>query len=321
MKSNSSAVKLVNLLLEHQDGLHKQTIIRKLALGSESSFYRALRSARALGNNQIECSNDFYRIVTNDETDELTAMIPQDDELIALLTIQHIISGMTSKALTDIFHPLQKKLDKILKIVVKQPLKWADKVKILDIHYRKIPEGIFLKVIDAISREYVLKFDYTDSIGKVTLRTVSPQHLVRYKDNWYLDAWCHKNNALRIFSLDNISGLRHANCSYFQPDDKLIHEIYAASYGIFSGTPTAVAKIRLTGVAARYVQREMWHPEQKLTICGDKTVELEIPYSKPHELIREVLSWGEEAEVLEPKSLRKEIATRINELMKKYEKS
>ena len=35
-------------------------------------------------------------------------------------------------------------------------------------------------------------------------REVSPQRLVHYRDNWYLDAWCHKRQALRTFGLDAI---------------------------------------------------------------------------------------------------------------------
>jgi len=39
---------------------------------------------------------------------------------------------------------------------------------------------------------------------KTGQRTLSPQHLTHYRDNWYLDAWCHTKKALRTFLLDNI---------------------------------------------------------------------------------------------------------------------
>ena len=35
-------------------------------------------------------------------------------------------------------------------------------------------------------------------------RTVSPQRLTHYRDNWYLDAWDHEREALRSFALDRI---------------------------------------------------------------------------------------------------------------------
>jgi predicted DNA-binding transcriptional regulator YafY len=319
MKSKDLANKLIDLLREHPDGLHKNIIMRHLVIGSSPTFYRALSTIRALGNYKIRCSKCIYSIITEDGADEdAIKILPDDDELIALLTIQHIIAGMTSKTLTDVFSPLQKRLDKYLKIIVKHPAEWADKIKILDIHYRKIPPGIFVRLTEAIAREYVIKFCYTSSFGKETLRVVSPQQLVRYKDNWYLDAWCHENNALRIFSLDNIRDMKHANKQYFRPEEGTIHEIYATSYGIFSGKPMAIAKIRLTGLAARYAKREIWHPEQVLTDNKDGSVEIDLPYSKPHELLREILSWGNEAEILEPVSLREEINGKIRKMSHIY---
>lgn len=319
MKSKDLAIKLIDLLIEHPEGLHKNTIMRHLIVGSDATFYRALKTTRALGNYQIDCSNDIYSVISKNETDENVATnLPDDDELIALLTIQHIIAGMISKTLADVFLPVQKRLDKILKILVKHPAKWADRIKILDIHFRKIPTGIFVKLTESIAREYVIKFCYTSSLGKETLRIVSPQQLVRYKDNWYLDAWCHEFKALRIFSLDNIRDMKHANLQYFRPEAETIHEIYATSYGIFSGKPSAVAKIRLIGMAARYAKRESWHPEQILTNNEDGSIELELPYSKPHELLREILSWGNEAVVLSPDSLREEIITKVGEMSNTY---
>jgi proteasome accessory factor C len=319
MISKDRAEKLIDLLLKNPDGVHKNIIIRRLVFGSETTFYRTLRAARAIGNYQIECSNDIYIIISQNRTEEDTlAILPDDEELIALLTIQHIIAGMTSKALSDVFSPLQKRLDKILKFLVKQPEKWSDRIKILDIHYRKIPTGIFVRLTEAITRERVVKFSYTDSTGKKTIRLVSPQQLVRYKDNWYLDGWCHENEALRIFSLDNILDLKHANRLYFRPENRTLHEIYATSYGIFSGKPTSVAKIRLTGMAARYAQREIWHPEQICTLNEDSSVELEIPFNKSHELLREILSWGNEAEVLAPVWLREEIISKVGEMKNRY---
>jgi predicted DNA-binding transcriptional regulator YafY len=38
-----------------------------------------------------------------------------------------------------------------------------------------------------------------------TEREVSPQRLVHYRDNWYLDAWCHLREDVRSFSIDAIA--------------------------------------------------------------------------------------------------------------------
>ena len=51
------------------------------------------------------------------------------------------------------------------------------------------------------------------------MRTVSPQRLAHYRDNWYLDAWCHDRDALRIFALDQMRELRIASGQTRDVDD------------------------------------------------------------------------------------------------------
>lgn len=319
MNNRDSAVALVKLLTDYPDGLSRAVISRKLHLSSESSFFRILKKARLIGNVNIDIENGFYKI-TNAETinDPVETILPTDDELIALLTMQRIVSAMTSPFLSDAFKPLGKKCDAILKFKVRDPHLWADRIKILDIHYRCISEGTFGALVNALARKYAVRFLYTNTEGVAKERTVSPQHLVRYRDNWYCDAWCHEKKALRTFSLDSIEQIKHVNESWCALSEDTCREILATSYGIFSGTPRAHACIRLAGKAARYAQREVWHPYQKIVRVNDDTIEIEIPYSQPHELIREILSWGDEAEVIAPAELRNEVIERIRKMRLNY---
>jgi predicted DNA-binding transcriptional regulator YafY len=319
MNNRDSAVALVKLLTDYPDGLSKNVITRKLHISSVSSFYRVLRNARLLGTVRIETGNGLYKIINADMIDDpVETILPTDDELIALLTMQRIVAAMTSPFLNDAFRPLGKKCDAILKLKVRDPHQWADRIKILDIHYRCITEGTFGALVNALARKYAVRFLYTNAEGSTKERTVSPQHLVRYRDNWYLDAFCHEKQALRTFSLDLIENIKHVNEPWYGQNEDTCREILATSYGIFSGTPKAAARIRLCGKAARYAQREVWHPHQKIVHVNDATIEIEIPYSQPHELIREILSWGDDAEVVSPEELRNEIMERIRKMGLNY---
>ena len=54
-----------------------------------------------------------------------------------------------------------------------------------------------------------LAFEYrARSTDQHTRRTVSPQRLTHYRDNWYLDAWDHEREALRSFAVDRIGNAR-----------------------------------------------------------------------------------------------------------------
>ena len=100
---------------------------------------------------------------------------------------------------------------------------------------------------------------------------------------------------------------------------KQTYEFYADSYGIFSGKANKKAVIRFTGFAAMIVSKETWHPRQKCEFDSDKKeCTITIPYNNGIELIRDVLRWGEHAEILEPAELRKEILTRLKQTTEKY---
>lgn len=319
MALKENVVELIKLLNEHPDGICRHVLMQKLHIASESTFFRVIGKARSIGRVPIECDGNKYKIINAETVDDpITHVLPTDEELITLLTMQRIITSMTNPSLRDAFEPLKNRCDAILKLKVKSPDSWAERIKILDIHYRTIENGVFGAIVNSLARKTAIRCTYTDASGVVKERTISPQQLVRYRDNWYCDAWCHERHALRIFSLDSITHVRHVNTVWHECDHDECTEVLATSYGIFSGSPSHTAKIRLSGNAARYAQRESWHPKQVLTHCDDKTVVIEIPYSKHHELIREILSWGDEAEVIAPQILRDEIKRRITKMHSVY---
>src|SRR5438445_256723 len=70
---------------------------------------------------------------------------------------------------------------------------------------------------------------------EATQREVSPQRLVHYRNNWYLDGWCHLRNDLRSFSLDAIREVGAVAGKVKDVPDEELDATLAASYGIFSG--------------------------------------------------------------------------------------
>lgn len=320
MPRNSNVCKFIDLLRKNPGGLHKSILMRRLDISSESTFFRTLRGARILSEGGINCKDNTYLFANFSAETETNPFIPTDDDLLSLVTLQKILSGMTSDILREAFEPLRQRLTEYLQNADPKAGTWPSKVKILDIHHRHIDGTVFRIALKASAHKHVIRFTYTDAYGKKSERIVSPQQLVRYKDNWYLDGWCHESNGLRIFSLDNITDIRKANRKCKSVGPEVLQRIYATSYGIFSGAPAGTAVIRFTGLAARYVLRESWHPAQKLTRFDDGTIELAIPYNKPQELLREILARGNEAEIVSPQCLRDEIAGILEKTAGKYRK-
>jgi predicted DNA-binding transcriptional regulator YafY len=152
-----------------------------------------------------------------------------------------------------------------------------------------------------------LAFDYrARSTDTPTRRLVSPQRLTHYRNHWYLDAFDHEREALRSFALDRIRSARAQDEDAVDMAEAELDQQLASSYGIFSGTPKAVATIRFSAHAARWVADEHWHSKQEGRFLEDGSYELKLPYSNPRELLMDILKYGPEAEVIGTPPLRQE---------------
>jgi predicted DNA-binding transcriptional regulator YafY len=318
MQHTVDAQKMVALLNEHPDGLTKDQIKRKCGVRSDRTFYAILALARVKSTIPTPV-NKIYKIESAQNIENQSdTLLADDEELITLLTIKHILSSMTAGQLQEFLTPLKPHFDTLIGKLVKDPTSWAKRIRILDIHYRTIEPGVFSFLTRAIARKRAVTFDYTDSSGQNSHRVISPQQLVRYKDNWYLDGWCHESLQLRIFSLDTIKNYHFKNTPYKEIGEEELQRTYATSYGLFSGEPKATAVLLFSGKAARYATREHWHSQQVLTIRNDSKVQLQIPFNNPAELIRTILYWGDEVEVIAPEKLRNEIATIAKRVVQQY---
>jgi len=72
--------------------------------------------------------------------------------------------------------------------------------------------------------------------------------------------------------------------------------------------------------AGGYVREKIWHPTQKMTELDDGGVELALEVESLLEVKRWILSWGANAEVLKPKSLRKQMAEEGEGILKAHSK-
>lgn len=143
-----------------------------------------------------------------------------------------------------------------------------------------------------------------------TEREISPQRLVHYRDNWYLDAWCHLRKGLRSFSVDRIAHAVISAKKAKEIPDTQLDTHFAGSYGIFAGRPKGSARLLFTGEAARWVENTQWHPGQTARHT-EKGYELTIPYSDIRELVPDILRFIPHVRVLSPVSLRKEVKRRL----------
>jgi predicted DNA-binding transcriptional regulator YafY len=151
-----------------------------------------------------------------------------------------------------------------------------------------------------------------------TEREISPQRLVHYRDNWYVDAHCHPREDLRSFAVDAIREAALRDTRAKEVSESALDEHLGSGYGIFAGRKVEWATLRFTPEAARWVSAQAWHPKQRARIESDGTYVLEIPYAHERELVMEILKYGPDVEVLAPESLRERVAGDLGRAAGRY---
>lgn len=244
---------------------------------------------------------------------ELPGLWFNAEEVAALLTMQHLLGRLDPGGLVAThIEPLRRRLARMLGAGLPAEAEVARRIRITTVATRKVHLPHFEAVASALLQRRRLVIGYhSRSRGSSDERVVSPQRLAHYRDNWYLDAWCHRRDALRSFAVDAIHTTRildqHARDI---PDAELDAEL-GAGYGIFAGAQVQWATLRFSPDRARWVAAETWHPEQHGRYDGEGRWLLTLPYADPRELVMDILRHVPEVEVLAPAELEEEVRRRL----------
>ena len=252
---------------------------------------------------------------------ELPGLWFNADEIFALLTMQHLLNNIDSGGiLSPHIKPLKSRLTELLG-ATNDPLDQLQKrIKIETIGSRKFNLDHFQAIGSSLLKRKQLHIDYLGrGKNEITSRDISPQRLIYYKDNWYLDGWCHLKENIRSFSVDAIQRVEILETKAKDVSEEKLNEELGSGYGIFSGKDIKWATLKFSSERARWVSKEKWHSKQEGKFLADGSYELKIPYSKEPELLIDVMKYGPEVEILEPKDLRKKIQETLIKTLKNYE--
>ncbi len=249
---------------------------------------------------------------------ELPGLWFNPSELHALLTAQQLLAGVQPGLLDQHLKPLQKRIDELLELRRPGSDELAPRVRMLQVASRRAGDQ-FQTAAGALAQRQRLHLRYFNrGADSRSERVVSPQRLTYYRDNWYLDAWCHLRGGLRTFALDAIEDARPLEEPALDVSETDLDRHYASSYGIFAGAPGQTAELRFSPERARWVSKEQWHPDQQGRFLDDGRYQLRVPYSNMLELVMDILRYGPDVEVVEPPELRDEVQRRLRLALERY---
>jgi proteasome accessory factor C len=315
--------KLHHLLSRRRTPVSRADIQSELEC-SVPTVYRTISTMRDHLRAPIEFdkANDGYCYTHGAGNDayELPGLWFSAGELQALLMFDTMLANLEPGLLGEQLAPFRQRITQLLEHRRLGLTEAARRVRILSMAARRTGEH-FAAVTGATLLRRKLRMTYDGrERGKVTARDISPQHIVHYRDNWYVDAWCHLRKELRSFSIDRIRSADELDAPADEIDAQKLKDHYASAYGIFAGKANKTAVLRFSVERARWVADEKWHPQQVGQFLTDGSYELRIPYRDDRELLMDILRHGADVEVMAPSALRSAVRTQLELALQQYPK-
>jgi len=311
-------------LLHRQFRQHRKPIpIARLAAlleCSEKTVKRAIENMRDYLDAPIEYvpeAKGWAYVADEQDHYELPGLWLTSAELQSLALLLQLLESFGNGLLNQELVVVEQSITKMLTARGIERSVFDQHIKVLPLSNRYVASHMFAQVCEAVLKRRRLSISYRNYQQQVSRREISPQTLVYYRENWYVDAWCHLRNGLRTFSVARLTELSVLDQSAWAVASEQLNSHFTAGYGIFSGAAKYTAVLRFSAEIAHEIAMQQWHPEQ----CGNWDASdylLSLPYSDDRELIQDILRYCPHVRVEQPPELRQAVHKRLQQAIQLY---
>jgi predicted DNA-binding transcriptional regulator YafY len=235
-------------------------------------------------------------------------------ELRGIVTVLNILRELNDGLVANELDQVQQQLQDYMQ---QRGLKADDitqRIKVLSVGRRSVNNVVYQQVTDALFGRKQIEIQYASIKQTISRRKISPQTLVLYRDNWYLDAYCHQRQQLRTFMLSRINSAVISAEDAIEFNNHELKQHFHNSYGIFSGENTHTAELLFSAHVAHHVAQQQWHPHAKGQWQGDD-YQLTLPYNDQRELLRDLLAYAPDVQIIAPIELREAYVQRLEDAL------
>jgi predicted DNA-binding transcriptional regulator YafY len=248
-----------------------------------------------------------------------TAQLAQD-ELVTILVAEMLNRSYRTAPFADVIKSAFNKVADSMDGSVTYDRESLD--RILEIELHAFP-ALDLTVFDALAKAIedketvVLKY-FSGQKATVTSKVCDPLHLLNYRDNWYLVAYCHEKQDYRDFLMNRILSLEFTD-RRFKPYHNFDIEEHKVDSTLLGGQELAThVLMEFDKYAAHWIRLRQVHPSQKIVERTDGSLELSFTVFSYENLLRWILSFGEHARVLRPFELQERVKRTIQRMNHLY---
>lgn len=312
------------------------TTIKSLAEQLETSERQAYRTIETL-------QNDFYFVITKEQAllgNEIRYHLEEKDQVTSLakikvadlnLSLTEVISLYFLKGHaslyqgTDIETEINRAFAKLDTFVPDGFAKRLEKVKTLFSPASQFAkdyagkENIIDDLTESILQQKTCHIEY-HSFGddKVKQFKIDPLRFFERNGGLYVFIRSTSYGDIRILAVERIQSLSILGSSFDYPKDFDPDALLENAFGVFYDDPITV-KVRFPADQARYIQERRWAKDQKITKSENGSITLTMNTSGWYDVKRWILSFGPDAELLEPVEMREELKDAAQEMAELYE--
>ena len=245
------------------------------------------------------------------------------DELIAL----HFIRGYTrffkgtelAEDIDNVFEKISAALDpQFYKLLKRVRGLFIPTLKFSKDYTTEATQETINELTDAILAGFTCEAVYHSfSDGRVKKLRIDPLHFFEHNGGMYLFAQMTDFGDIRMFAVERFQSVAQTEEHFEYPEGFDPEERLGAAFTIFDEEPTTF-KIRFTAEQAKYIEERIWAKGQMIAKNLDGSIILSMTTSGRWDVLRWVLGYGANAELLEPEDLRMEIAETLRSTLRPY---
>jgi proteasome accessory factor B len=176
-------------------------------------------------------------------------------------------------------------------------------------------------VLKSLHSKTKLRVHYESIAEQSTIRTLlSPYRLLFRRHAWYVIGRSSVHRAVRTFHVGRIVNSELTEELYKIPPRFSLKRYFGNAWNLVRERNARTrARVRFLPLVARNVAEVCWHPTQKLLWNDDGSLDFSVIVDGISEISWWILSYGDQAQVLEPPDLKALIAQRARNMVRQYE--